>query len=125
MSIALLKDPNNDLAGSVLSIRDITERKQAEKKILEYQYQLRSLASQLTLTEEQERRRIATDLHDRIGQTLAISKIRLGALRASTTSLGLDKEVDEIRDLVEQSIQDGYTLTHLRLVSTIPLRVRL
>jgi PAS domain S-box-containing protein len=110
MSIALLKDHNKDLAGSVLSIRDITERKQAEKKILDYQNQLRSLASQLTLTEEQERRRIATDLHDRIGQTLAISKIRLGALRASTTSLGLDKDVDEIRDLVEQSIQDTRSL---------------
>jgi PAS domain S-box-containing protein len=110
MSIALLKDKNKHLAGSVLSIRDVTERKQAEKKILDYQNQLRSMASQLTLTEEQERRSIATDLHDRIGQTLAISKIKLGALRVSTTSLGLDKDVDEIRDLVEQSIQDTRSL---------------
>jgi len=30
------------------------------------------LASQLTLSEEQERRRIATDLHDHIGQSLSI-----------------------------------------------------
>jgi PAS domain S-box-containing protein len=110
MSIALLQNQPEGIAGAVLSIRDITERKQAEKKILDYQDQLRSLASQLTLTEEQERRSIATDLHDRIGQTLAISKIKLGALRASTTSLRLSKDIDEIRDLVEQSIQDTRSL---------------
>ena len=110
MSIALLKDDNKGLTGSVLSIRDITERKQAEKKILDYQNQLRSMASQLTLTEEQERRSIATDLHDRIGQTLAIAKIKLGALRAATAPLGFDEDVDAIRDLVEQSIQDTRSL---------------
>ena len=110
MSIALLKDRNRDNAGAVVSIKDITDRKQAEKKILDYQNQLRSMASQLTLTEEQERRNIATDLHDRIGQTLAIAKIKLGALRASTAPLGFDKDVDEIRDLVEQSIQDTRSL---------------
>ena len=91
-------------------VRDITERKQAEKRISDYQNQLRSLASQLVLTEERERRRIATDLHDRIGQALAISKIKLGALRESTSSIGLDSEVDEIRDLIEQTIQDTRSL---------------
>ena len=110
MSIALLEDHNKGLAGSVLSLRDITERKQAEKKILDYQNQLRSMASQLTLTEEQERRSIATDLHDRIGQTLAIAKIKLGALRTATAPLGFDADVDAIRDLVEQSIQDTRSL---------------
>ena len=68
------------------------------------------MASQLTLTEEQERRSIATDLHDRIGQTLAIAKIKLGALRASTAPLGFEEDVDAIRDLIEQSIQDTRSL---------------
>lgn len=91
-------------------LRDITERKQAEERIIEYQNQLRSLASQLTLTEERERRRIATDLHDRIGQALAISKIKLGALRESASSIGLDKDIDEIRELIDQTIQDTRSL---------------
>jgi PAS domain S-box-containing protein len=91
-------------------IRDISERKRAEEKIIEYQNKLRSLASQLTLTEERERRRIATDLHDRIGQALAISKIKLGGLRESTSSIGLDGDIDGIRDLIEQTIQDTRSL---------------
>jgi PAS domain S-box-containing protein len=110
ISIGLLKDRRGNLSGSVLSFRDITERKKAEQKLIESQEQLRSLASQLTLTEERERRRIATDLHDRIGQALAISKIKLGALRESGTPLGLGKDVDGIRDLIEQTIQDTRSL---------------
>jgi PAS domain S-box-containing protein len=110
ISIGVLKDRKGILRGSVLSFRDVTERKKAEQKLIESQEQLRSLASQLTLTEERERRRIATDLHDRIGQALAISKIKLGALRESASSLGLGKDVDGIRDLIEQTIQDTRSL---------------
>ncbi len=110
ISLALLKDRNGNLSGSVLSFRDISERKKAEQRLIESREQLRSLASQLTLTEERERRRIATDLHDRIGQALAISKIKLGALRESTSSLGLCKDVDGVRDLIEQTIQDTRSL---------------
>ncbi|MBW2324816.1 MAG: GAF domain-containing protein, partial [Deltaproteobacteria bacterium] len=56
---------------------EITERKQAEEKILKYQEDLRLLTSELSLAEEGERRRIAIDLHDRIGQALAMSKINV------------------------------------------------
>ncbi len=110
ISIALLKDPDGTLSGAVLSLKDVTARKKAEQKLVQSQEQLRSLASQLTLTEERERRRIATDLHDRIGQALAISKIKLGALRESTSPLGLGNDVDGIRDLIEQTIQDTRSL---------------
>ncbi|RLC95713.1 MAG: hypothetical protein DRI46_14550, partial [Chloroflexi bacterium] len=64
---AMLRDNKGEFAGVVSSLRDITNRKKTEKRLKEYQNQLRSLTSQLTLTEERARRRIATDLHDRIG----------------------------------------------------------
>ncbi len=47
--------------------RALEDRKRAEQRLLAYQGQLKSLASQLSLTEERERRRLATNLHDRIG----------------------------------------------------------
>jgi len=79
------------------TVEDITEQKKAEEKIHSYEKQLRSLASELSLAEEKERRRIATTLHDHIGQILAISKIKLGALLQSASTTGVLEKVREIR----------------------------
>lgn len=90
---------------------EIAERKRAEDQLLAYQGRLQSLASELSLAEERERRRIARDLHDRIGQTLAICKIKLGALRASASSTGLAEPLDEIHELIDEIIQETRSLT--------------
>jgi PAS domain S-box-containing protein len=104
-------DDKDNLITSVHIIRNITERKQTEEKLQAYQEQLRSLASQLSLVEERERRRIAINLHDHISQTLAVSKIKLGALREFVSSSFLTEYVDEIRKLIEQIIQYTRSLT--------------
>ena len=72
--------------------------------------QLRSLASQLSLAEERERRRIAVDLHDRVGQALALSNIKLGMLRQLECSAEFSELVDEISNFIEQAIQETRTL---------------
>ena len=110
MSIGILKDSADYVTGMVACIRDITDRRAADKKLLEYQNQLRCLASQLTLTEEQERRRIATEIHDRIAQSLALAKIKLGALGMAVQSREKAKDVVVIRSLLEQSIKDTRSL---------------
>jgi len=91
-------------------MRDITEQRRAQEKLLTYQKQLRSLASQLLLAEERERRRIATDLHDHVGQALAMSRIKLGILRESAPSDDFAAMVNEVRKLVVQAIQDTRSL---------------
>ncbi len=90
--------------------RDITQRKEAERKLLEYQQQLRSLASQLSLTEARERKRIAADLHDRIGQALALTRIKLGTLKAGSGSAKQIRSIDETIDLIEVTIREVRTL---------------
>ena len=74
------------------------EHKRAEEKLLVYQKQLRSLASELSLAEERLRRRIAIEVHDHVGQNLAISKIKLESLVESVTSPELAKTLEEVRD---------------------------
>ncbi|HOV85428.1 MAG TPA: sensor histidine kinase, partial [Syntrophobacteraceae bacterium] len=72
--------------------------------------EMRTLASQLSLAEERERRRIATELHDRVGQALAMSKIHLGALRETSKSPEQKAAVEQVRNLIEQAIQDTRSL---------------
>jgi PAS domain S-box-containing protein len=107
--------PVFDAQGNVVRIaiysRDITPRKQAEEEIRNYQERLRSLASQLSLAEERERRRIATVLHDRIVQTLALAKINLGLLQRPVSYTDLAEPLNEIQRLIEQAIQDTRSLT--------------
>jgi len=91
--------------------KEIKERKKAERKLLHYQKQLQSLASQMSIIEEREKRRIATELHDCVGQTLALARIKLGLLHKSVPSDELRSSVREIQNLIEQTIRETRTLT--------------
>jgi len=101
----------NDKLYSMAILTDITERKQAEKKFLEHRAQLKSLASELSLAEERERHRLATNLHDQISQALVISRIKLQALHASVPSADIAGSLDEVCDNLDRIIQNTRTLT--------------
>ena len=90
---------------------EIEERIGNEKKLRDQQDKLRALSSELLLTEERERRRIANDLHDRIGQTLAVTKIKLGELGEALPADTAADALTDIRELIEQTIQDTRSLT--------------
>ncbi|MCK9375932.1 MAG: CHASE3 domain-containing protein [Syntrophobacterales bacterium] len=91
---------------------EIKERRKAEGELVSHRENLRSLASQLTLAEERERRRIAVNLHDQIGQTLALSNIRIGELHKSLPpgSEALAGELDQISGLIEEAIRESKSL---------------
>lgn len=91
--------------------RDINQRKQAEEQLLDYQQKLRSLSSKLALTEEQERRRIASDLHDNLGQTLALAKLKLGTLLELLSSKQAETLAKEISAMLTESIAYTRSLT--------------
>jgi signal transduction histidine kinase len=94
--------------------KEVLQRKRAEEQLAAYQADLRSLASQLTLAEEQERRRLAVHLHDQIGQNLALSNIKLQELRSSLEkngANGLMGEVDNLSRLLTQTIEETQSLT--------------
>lgn len=89
---------------------EIAERRAAEQTVLTYQERLRSLASELSLTEERERRRIAVDLHDQIGQTLALIQIKMQAMREALPDGAIAEELDACVRLIGQPIQDTRSL---------------
>ncbi|RJQ43122.1 MAG: sensor histidine kinase, partial [Nitrospiraceae bacterium] len=90
---------------------EIKVRKEAEKKLLRYQKQLQSLSSQIAIIEEREKRRIASELHDCIGQALALIKIKLGLLNKLSDASEFKNIMREILALTEQTIKETRTLT--------------
>jgi signal transduction histidine kinase len=81
------------------------------KQILEYQQRLRSLASELSLAEERLRREIATGLHDRIGQSLGLARIKLSTLREKLEQPEAQAQADDLTTLLKQVITEVRTLT--------------
>jgi PAS domain S-box-containing protein len=59
------------------TVQDITERKRAEELLQRSQEELRRLSTRLLSVQEEERKRIARELHDGIGQSLSALKFLL------------------------------------------------
>jgi signal transduction histidine kinase len=59
---------------------DITDRKRSEERLRDYTHRLQNLSQRLLEAQETERRRIARELHDQIGQDLSVIKINLQSL---------------------------------------------
>lgn len=74
-----------------------------ELRVQERTAQLRAMAFELSKTEERERQAIARDLHDSLGQTLAIAKIRLDALRLTIDDAETNRSLSAIVQLIDQS----------------------
>ncbi len=88
--------------------RDITERVRAEEE-------LRRLSGQLLRLQDEERRRIARDLHDSTGQDLVALATTLSQIHASIPSSGrkLRKLASQCQALADQCIRDVRTLSYL------------
>ncbi|MDO9391394.1 MAG: histidine kinase [bacterium] len=85
--------------------RELALGRRRERQIKTYQEQLKSLAEKLSTAEERERREIATDLHDHIGQGLAMIKLKLQTLQGQNANSGLGREIEEIKELSQQAIK--------------------
>jgi PAS domain S-box-containing protein len=111
VSAAPLCDEQGTPTGLVCVLEDITERLAAERELRLSEERLRTLASEASLAEERERRRVATDLHDRIAQPLAMAKLRLQALLPRMTDPAVVGPVREVCDLLDGALADTRSLT--------------
>jgi len=104
-SISLVRNIAGEARFVISMNEDVTEQRMADEKIKKYQDRLKSLASELSLVEERERREIATILHDHIGQILSLAKIKLEELQYSRLHKTLSNSIMEVHHLIEKSIQ--------------------
>jgi PAS domain S-box-containing protein len=86
-------------------IRDISERKQAEAALIESRQQLRSLSVHQEGLLEQERKHIAREVHDELGQLLTALKMDISLLRLGFgQDPALLKKIESMRVLAEKTI---------------------
>ncbi len=92
-------------------IIDITERKQMERELRETLVQLRNLASHLQTIREEERAKIARNIHDDMGQILAMLKINLSLIESEIKAkktpikqMHIFEELKDMQDIVDNAI---------------------
>jgi len=96
-------------------IRDITKRKQAERRLSDSEKSLRELSLHLLRTQDEERRRLGRELHDSLGQYLAAVKMRLDSISMNLGSHepSVRKQLTECSQLTEESIKEVRTISYL------------
>lgn len=92
-------------------IIDISRNEEARQSLDAYQGRLRALALQLSRVEENQRRALATDLHDGVGQLLAVAKLRLQDVMAFQAGPDLAGPLSEVQGLIDQMIALTRTVT--------------
>lgn len=104
-------DKNGIPEGILLFSEDITQRKQMQEALRTSEQSLRELAGSLLTAQEDERRRIARDLHDDVTQRLAFVSIEIGKLAAAEISPA--DATGRLRSLQEQVIQVSHEVRRL------------
>ena len=110
--VEILADPEGNFAGVLAVGVDITERLVADKKLLSYQARLKHLTSELTLSEERERRRIAELLHDDVTQNLVFCNMKLEMLTSKSQEPSQTEVLEDIIQVIKQSMAQVRTLTY-------------
>ncbi|MDK2745427.1 MAG: response regulator [Nitrospira sp. BO4] len=132
-------DDQGTFLGYVGSVMDITERKLVEEEfhrlnneletrvrertqeLWTSQERLRALATELNLTEQRERKRVAAELHDHLQQTLVLGKLKVGqGKRVAAGIPAVAKILDETDAVFSDALQ--YTRTLVAELSPPVLR---
>ena len=106
-SISAIRDESGNIAHLIKVAIDITEKKRTESELQRSELQLRELTGHMRQIREEERKSIARNIHDNLGQALTALKIDLSWLdkRLTEEQLPLQYKAQEMSQLIDQSIQ--------------------
>jgi PAS domain S-box-containing protein len=93
---------------------EVAERRQIERRLSDSEQSLRRLSLHLLRTQDEERRRIGRDLHDSLGQYLAVLKMKLDSMCvAGGKQDEAGQDIAECVRLAEDSIKEVRTISYL------------
>ena len=108
LSATVLSDSDGQFLMSRASIFDITRRRLAEDEASRYAQQLRAMSRRAVEIQEAERRRLAQELHDRVGQNLTVLNINLNIIKGQISPLQapmVGPRLDDSLELVEATVE--------------------
>ena len=112
VSVSPIKTRQGEIVGASVVARDITERKQTENsrsqmvRVEESQAARRLLLERVFETQEEERRRIARELHDQAGQLMASLLVGLRPLDDASTLDEVKAQARRLRGVTSQAMDE-------------------
>jgi PAS domain S-box-containing protein len=107
--LTTLRNTNQQPAGWLEICTDITLRKRAEQA-------MRLLSGRILHAQDEERRRIARELHDSLGQYLTSLKINIDVLKNSDRSISPEERISMLSassEMLQQCLLEVRTISHL------------
>ena len=115
IEVSLLRNQEHNAALVIGMMEDITERKNGKLELEKTRSELEELAGHLIQAHEEERHRISRELHDDIGQRLALLSVDLDLLSSSMDNMGRDDDGEKLYELkmqVDGLTTDVHQLSH-------------
>ncbi len=105
VSATPFRAPDGEILGIVEDFKDISERRNWEARLMESHERLGKLTSHLQVIREQERRRIAREIHDELGQSLTALNMDVHWLKRhlSERDLSISDKIDDMKTLVSHT----------------------
>lgn len=118
-----ITDDSGEITGYVKILLDQTDRKRYEQQLkqmnetleerirkrtadlVSYQNKLRTLASELNKAEQRERHRLSVDLHDNLGQILAVCRMELDLIRKQLSNDEVTEDLANVKNLMDEAIK--------------------
>jgi PAS domain S-box-containing protein len=120
VDVAMVRDKAGKPLYTAGILQDITQRKQAEAALLKANQEVETLAARLITAQEEERARIARELHDGVGQHAVSVALAIAALQTSTqqwqsvakVSQDLDRELARLKKYAVELADGIRELSH-------------
>ncbi|HEX5803346.1 MAG TPA: PAS domain S-box protein [Azospira sp.] len=104
-SVSAIRDPEGRILSFVGVVYDVSERKEAELALSSSRHKLRALAAHQTRLLEEDRKHVAREIHDELGQLLTALKMDISLLRMSTPGQPeVQQKLAGMRELVEHTM---------------------
>ncbi len=107
LKVWLIRNEEGEPVGMWAIVKDITEEKQLRQNLQFY-------IAEITKAQEEERKRIARDLHDDVAQSLATLSLEIQALAKdkSHPSTQFLKRLEQLRDMTDRTLEQVRRFSH-------------